>query len=246
MRLFIGFDDTDILGSEFGTGKLVRRLEDKLPAGARMWGVIRHQLLRDARIPSTSHNSAACAVIEVSSGDLMEQVTSISVSHIESASLPGSDPGLCIGVEGRVRPEVVEFGLACTRIVETQQHARTIAATSSMHLTGHGGTNDGIIGALAAVGLTAHGWSGRLIERGRLRNLPDPVTVADLIAEEISPIDIGRDAISLTPETVIYTHGWPRPRWCNGHAVLPVRVDEAGRWTSLWQKRNKEHPCETS
>lgn len=64
MRAYIGFDDTDILGAEVKTGKLVRRFAALLPEGCRLWGVIRQQLLVDPRIPYTSHNSSACAVVD--------------------------------------------------------------------------------------------------------------------------------------------------------------------------------------
>ena len=64
MRVYIGFDDTDILGSDIGTGKLARRFEKLLPADCRVWGVVRQQLLVDPAIPYTSHNSSACVVID--------------------------------------------------------------------------------------------------------------------------------------------------------------------------------------
>ena len=63
MKVYIGFDDTDTVDSEMGTGKLVRRFEALLPEGCSLWGVVRQQLLVDDRIPYTSHNSAACGVV---------------------------------------------------------------------------------------------------------------------------------------------------------------------------------------
>lgn len=238
MKFYVGFDDTDILGAEIGTGKLVRHFARKLPAGARMWGVIRHQLLIDERIPSTSHNSSACAIIESDGGVSVEQLRDAAAQHIKEMALQGSDPGLCVACVEAVRPSVVEFGLSCTHSIETQKRAIAVAAESAIHLSGHGGTNDGIIGALAAVGLTAHGWSGRLIERGGLRNLPNPVSVSELAANEITPIDIGRDATNIPPEAMINTNGWPRPRFCGGRAVLPVQFANE-LWSSLGEKREK-------
>lgn len=241
MKFYVGFDDTDVLGADIGTGKLVRYFEQKLPAGARMWGVVRHQLLIDERIPSTSHNSSACAIIEADATVSLDQLRDAAIKHIEEMALPGSDPGLCIAPEGAVLQSVIEFALSCTHSIETQKRAQAVAAASSIHLSGHGGTNDGIIGALAAVGLTAHGWTGRLIGRGGLRNLPNPVSVAELSANEITPIDIGRDATNVPPNAMINTNGWPRPRFCGGRAVLPVRFEQ-GRWTSLDKKRDKTIP----
>ncbi|HYG97553.1 MAG TPA: hypothetical protein VD837_00370 [Terriglobales bacterium] len=244
MKFYVGFDDTDVLGSEIGTGKLVRSLEQKLPAGARMWGVVRHQLLVDERIPATSHNSSACAIVDADGAGLLDAIRNAAIKHIEEAALEGSDPGLCIARVDAVPRTVVEFGLSCTHSIETQKQAMRTANDGLIHLSGHGGTNDGIIGALAAVGLTAHGWSGRLIERGGLRNLPDPVPVSELLANEITPIDIGRDSVNVPPDALIYTSGWPRPRFCGGRAVLPIRLHE-GRWISLGAKRDKTRPVET-
>ncbi len=64
MRIYVGFDDTDNIDSDYGTGKLTRRFERVLPEGCSLWGVVRQQLLVDDRIPYTSHNSSACAIVE--------------------------------------------------------------------------------------------------------------------------------------------------------------------------------------
>jgi hypothetical protein len=62
VKVLIGFDDTDTLDSEVGTGKLVRRFLPELPQGSVCYGVVRQQLLISEDIPYTSHNSAACLV----------------------------------------------------------------------------------------------------------------------------------------------------------------------------------------
>ena len=57
--ILIGLDDTDNAVSR-GTGYLARTLLGELARrGCRPIGVTRHQLLLDARIPYTSHNSSA-------------------------------------------------------------------------------------------------------------------------------------------------------------------------------------------
>jgi len=163
MRAYIGFDDTDILGAAMGTGKLVRRFEALLPEGCRLWGVVRQQLLVDPRIPYTSHNSSACAVVDFGDPALKGEVVARAVAHIEKQSCEGSDPGLCLACEGDAAlKDLAELGLACTARIVSQGEA--LRAATGVHLSGHGGTCDGIIGAAAAVGLTAAGWSGRFIE----------------------------------------------------------------------------------
>jgi hypothetical protein len=77
----------------------------------------------------------------------------------------GSDPGLCL-VEGDVPPEVIDFGRICQRELVTQVQARELALEHGIRLVGLGGTEDGVIGALAAVGLMATGDDGRVIYLG--------------------------------------------------------------------------------
>lgn len=237
MRVYIGFDDTDVLNSDFGTGKLARRYEQFIPEGCTLWGVVRQQLLVDAAIPYTSHNSSACVIVECPDNSFMETLKRAAVSHIEKMSLPGSDPGLCLAGEGDPALKDLEtFGLLCTARVVQQSDA--IRAAGKAHLSGYGGTNDGIIGAAAAVGLTASGWSGRFIEYSDLRTLPEQVAVSALQQKNIRVISLDRDACCPRPEDMVNTKGWLRPRLWGNSAVLPVKPAGTGLWESLGEKRN--------
>jgi len=239
MRVFIGFDDTDIVNSDFGTGKVARCLERLIPKECKVWGVIRQQLLVDPAIPYTSHNSSACVVVDSPDASYMEALKSAAVTHIEKVSLPGSDPGLCLVSEGdQTLPLLASFGSLCTAKIVSQKDARQ--AAGSTHLSGHGGTNDGIIGAAAAVGLTASGWSGRFIEYSGLRDFPDSVKVSALRQKNILVVSMDRDACCPRPEDIVDTKGWLRPRLWGSMAVLPVKPSGIGRWESLGEKRNPD------
>ena len=76
----------------------------------------------------------------------------------------GSDPGLCVATE--VTPAISDWGVRCQRELATQAEALQIAAENGVFLEGLGGTNDGMIGVLAAVGLMATKNDGRVIYRG--------------------------------------------------------------------------------
>jgi len=117
----------------------------------------------------------------------------------------------------------------------TQKDA--LEAARNMHLSGHGGTNDGIIGAAAAVGLTAYGWSGRFIEFGELRNIPEKVRVSELERLNILAVSLDRDGQVPAPEDVVETKGWLRPRLWGNRPILPVIPRENGVWESLGEKR---------
>ncbi|MEN6330938.1 MAG: hypothetical protein ABFD57_03000 [Smithella sp.] len=239
MRVYIGFDDTDILNSDFGTGKLARRYERLIPEECRVWGVIRQQLLVDPAIPYTSHNSSACVVVDCPDRSYIEVLKSAAISHIEAMSLLGSDPGLClVSEEDPDLPALESFGLMCTAKIVVQNDARR--AAGSAHLSGHGGTNDGIIGAAAAVGLTSSGWSGRFIEYSGLREFPDNVAVSALLQKNILVVSVDRDACCPRPEDMVSTKGWLRPRLWGSMAVLPVIPSGIGLWESLGGKRNPD------
>ncbi len=238
MRVYIGFDDTDHANADRGTGKLARWFEQALPEGCRLWGVVRQQLLVHEDIPYTSHNSSACAVVEVEDVSLFGDLVSRAVRHIERYALEGSDPGLCAAFgEGSEISELVAFGRRCTRQVVKQKDA--LKASSGVHISGHGGTNQGIIGAAAAVGLTADGWSGRFIEFRNLRSIPDRVNVSELAKLDIFTVSLDRDSRVPAPEHTVITKGWMRPRLWGNRAVLAVMPVEDGVWESLGEKRRR-------
>lgn len=237
MHVFVGFDDTDIPGSAIGTGKLARWYGPLIPSACTIRGVIRQQLLVDPAIPYTSHNSSACVIIECPDISFVEKLKSAATAHIEAMSLPGSDPGLCLAAEDDpALPALQSFGLLCTAKIVSQQDARHAAGRA--HLSGHGGTNDGIIGAAAAVGLTAGGWSGRFIEYGDLRAFSDKIAVSELLQKGIRVVSLDRDASWPRPEDRVDTKGWLRPRLWGHEAVLPVQPAGVGLWESLGEKRN--------
>ena len=239
MRAYLCIDDTDNLES-IGTGKLLENLCAALKAAGLGTGsfVTRHQLFVHEDIPYTSHNSSACLIVEAPGSDCLDTLRERAVRHIETQSLAGSDPGLCIAWSdnGALAP-LVEFGRRCTERVVPQ--AEAVRAAKGFHLSGHGGTNDGIIGAAAAVGLTASGWSGRFIEFARLRELPVIATVASLEERGMSVVSMDRDALSPRPGDRVDTKGWLRPRLLGHRAVVPVLPSGDGLWYTLWEKRSK-------
>jgi len=240
MKLYVGFDDTDNAEAAIGTGKLARHFEALLPENCRVWGVVRQQLLVDPGIPYTSHNSSACVVLDIPDQALVETILERADQHISRESLPGSDPGLCLAPEGHpALSGLMVFGKSCTEKIVTQRAA--MEAANCVHLSGHGGTNDGIIGAAAAVGLTASGWSGRFIEFGNLRAHPDQVSVSTLTQNGISVVSLDRDAIIPHPEDTVFTKGWLRPRFWGQKAVLPVVQKGKGQWEILGGKRGKNN-----
>ena len=133
--------------------------------------------------------------------------------------------------------QLIDFGRTCTWRLVNQKEA--IQAASTVHLSGHGGDDGGIIGAAAAVGLTAYGWSGRFIEFGRIRSLSDRVRVSELERWGILTVSADRDAKVPAPEDVVMTKGWLRPTLWGSQAVVSVMPRGDGVWESMGQRRSK-------
>ncbi len=229
MRIYIGFDDTDVVGATRGTGKLARWFEDKLPDGCNLWGVVRQQFPQDERIPYTANNSSACVVIDVEASVSMDDLIERATTHIVEHFMDGSDPGLCVISEGSPAvPALMDFGRVCSSRVVTQKEAMT--AAQGGHLSGHGGTNDGIIGAAAGVGLTLAGNSGRFVEFGGLKKYADVTTVGALERDGISVVALDRNAVTPWKEDLVETGGWVRPRLWGYGPILPVWRAGEKRW----------------
>ncbi len=201
-------------------------------------GVVRQQLLVCDAIPYTSHNSAACLIAEMPDLSLLDQMIADAISHLGSHAALGSDPGLCVATEhDPTLNAILEFGRSCTHTVSTQKQA--LQAAKNIHLSGHGGTNDGIIGAAAAVGLTLSGWSGRFIELGNLRDWPEQTTVCELKDNGIETMSIERDAKVPAPNDIVITNGWLRPRLIGHRPVLFVQPQGESIWENIDRRRRK-------
>ncbi len=239
MRIYVCFDDTDTIDAERGTGKLARWFEDELPEGCSMWAVIRQQLLVDPRVPYTSHNSSACMVVDAPDDSVVGELVERGIAHLERHAIEGSDPGLCVAAEdSSAIPALEVFGRRAAVEVVAQMDA--YGAAMGAHLSGHGGTEDGVIGAAAGVGLTAWGWSGRFVEYGggrRLREWGDEARVGDLEGEGLLVLPVDRNVVSPKPTDIVDTQGWLRPRLWGGIPAIPVTLVEPNRWVAIGKTR---------
>jgi len=239
VRIYLGFDDTDDHDAPMGTGRLVREFSYKLPDVFSLQGIVRHQLPRLDNIPFTSNNSSACAIIDMTNDGSLDTLRRLAIEHLEIHCAPGSDPGLCLVRESDVTPDVVEYGQLVTSRRVTQKDAMQTAG--DIELYGLGGTNDGIIGALAAVGLTKYGWCGRFIEYGILRDLPASLRVHDLTDAGISVVSVDRDPLVPQPEDMVVDANWIRPSLWAGQPMLQLRQVRHGVWETAHGKRKKKH-----
>jgi hypothetical protein len=164
MKILVCIDDTDNLESR-GTGDLATELAEELEK--RGWGrsqfVTRHQLLVHPDVPYTSHNSSMCFEADIDPC-FLQPLINYAGEYLERESASGSDPGLCVTVLERLaEPEaMVAFGRSAKELVLNKQMAYDLAAKLGVHLSEHGGTGQGVVGALAGVGLRMSGNDGRM------------------------------------------------------------------------------------
>jgi hypothetical protein len=242
--VLIGIDDTDNETSP-GTGQLARRLAQEIEQkGAKLLGITRHQFLVDDRIKYTSHNSGACVAVEWDRpiGELQFAVELIAVWSAE-----GSDPGICIAVRDQVPNRMMEWGRAATREVLTRGEAIALAGEYNICLRPLGGSGDGVIGALASVGLRADGNDGRFLDLPGLRALGEFVGLRELEEVGISVVHgepCGAEdpvADKAAQNRASYkTLNWVRPRLVGGRPVWPVEWSEDERvWIPVDRKRSR-------
>lgn len=168
--IYVGIDDTDTLETP-GTNQLARALAADVAADFRCRLIVRHQLLSDPRVPCTSKNGSASLLFEPRSAPGAAELVARLRQGMKERFIAGSDPGLCVTA---VVPEAVQaFGKRCQREFVRQAEARRLASDCGVYLEGLGGTEDGVIGALAAVGLVAGQNDGRVVHIGQW---PDDLT----------------------------------------------------------------------
>lgn len=195
MKTFVCIDDTDNLES-IGTGKLASIMIEQIEEQGmgKCSYITRHQLYVHPDIPYTSHNSSMCFVID-HRGDIYIPLKELAMDFLVKRSAEGSDPGLCIvqieKLNKKSQQILMDYGKKAKIEVLTKYIAYEMARNLGVHLSEHGGTGGGIIGALAGVGLRLTGNDGRI--RGKIRfPLPGNVLTVKEILDN-STIDEVRD-----------------------------------------------------
>jgi len=227
-RIVVGIDDTDMPGTP-GTGRLARMLSGLFEeaAAGRVCGVTRHQLFEGPGVPKTSHNSAAAIVLVDADPALAE---SLGVEFLLEHAAEGSDPGIAVLV-GRPSPEVLALARRTQQELVLRPEAERAAADAGIRLRGLGGTNDGVIGALAAAALRADGGDGRFVGLRGIRDLKGRMTVADILRRSgVAAVVDEATGMPLDDGQVLETGDWVRPRVVGHAPIVVARSTEMGSW----------------
>jgi hypothetical protein len=239
MRILISIDDTDDAVSK-GTGEIAEILAAGLVSLelASVGRVTRHQLLIHPDIAYTSHNSSMCFEAEIAE-DSLTDVIEWCAERLAAESVDAADPGLAVVVPGRLDADrLMAFGLEAKERVLTKDNAYSLAEELGVHLSEHGGTGIGVIGALAGAGLKLTGNDGRF--KGKFRIVGDENGVTDVATIKTQGVDAVRTLENETigdAERVVV--GECKLILRDGIAVLMVKPSEDGApapWTIVDRK----------
>lgn len=212
MKVIVGVDDTDNKHSEKGTGRLLTSFikQIKLEKGIEFFGVVRHQLYKHPDIPYTSHNSAMSVLAEVAPNRLA-LLTKIIPELLVRDSAEGSDPGFCLALTEQVKESerLISFGQRAKKEILTKESAYSLAKSLNIHLSEHGGSGHGVIGALAGVGLRLSGNDGRfrgkyhLGEPGAIIKVKDLMELTEIeLVQDISGATLAQDDVIMLGEKI--------------------------------------------
>ncbi|MEC4727572.1 DNA-binding protein [Shewanella sp. D64] len=240
----ICIDDTDDIGTK-GTGEIAEEIACLLSEHKeqRCW-VTRHQLFVHPDIPYTSHNSAMC--FQLQSRASLDEIKQIAVTHLLAQSAPASDPGLAIiALDCEFdRHALIEFGLATKKEVKTKEQAYELAERLGVDLSEHGGTGQGVIGALAGLGLRLYGQDGRV--KGQI-NLGQEeceagidLSVGDLLKQTGMDIVINLEGEVLDLNETVHLSQKIKAVYCRHQFALLVYRHEQ-RWCNALKKHLKAY-----
>jgi hypothetical protein len=230
---YLGIDDTDIIGSP-GTNQLARAIVRRLGRVAKNAMVCRHQLFADPRVPYTSQNGSASIQLPHGHEIPRSELIAMARETMLAAFVEGSDPGLAVA--NSATAEMFTFAARAKADLVTQEDARIVAEQCGCHLEGLGGTNQGIIGALAAIALAASGDDGRVVH---VEEWPWPDSFSGV--QHVDAIR-GRGVTDIRTRSgepftgsLIHVGKHLRPNWRGGRVVLFVDppTEEQSAWHAV-------------
>jgi hypothetical protein len=242
MNYLLGIDDTDTLESR-GTGFHARQLaasieDEKLGI---IHGISRHQNFVHPDIPYTSQNSSACIAVDTNQAETLKQFCRDFLLEIAPE---GSDVGICMAATDKVADEIILWGNRAKREVLTKKEALSLAEKCNIYLEGLTGTHDGIIGALAAIGLQKSGDDGRFIwlrHKKELRDLVEGIFSQDELKDDFGVEQIfAIDGEAIKAGESIFVHEWFRPVLRNNKVTLIVeKHTDNGEY--FWKTASKDY-----
>lgn len=235
MTIYVCLDDTDNLNSR-GTGRLARAVAAEIAVNYPVRGVTRHQLYFHPEIPYTSHNSCAVIHVQIDDRGAVDDIFHLARQEMLNDFIEGSDPGLAVAHHSQILPPLVAYGRDAKDTILNQGKSRTLARNLNIKLEGLGGTEDGVIGAMAGLGLAFTQNDGRFLQVGKIRELTGTQSVSNLLDAGIDSV-FTLDGCSVHEGEVHNPEDKSvKPCPVNGKAILFVEVEKDGTLRAV--KRN--------
>lgn len=236
-RILVAIDDTDELYG-VGTGQLAQRLAETIEekGWGKCWPITRHQLYVHPDIPYTSHNSAMCFAAEVLP-QYIEPLLHFAASFLRQNSAAVADPGLCVVQLDKLHDHaaLIAFGKKAKKAVLKKEEAYNLAQKLKVHLSEHGGSGQGVIGALAGTGLRLSGNDGRFKGKHLIETLDGVAKVKDILHQ--APIDEVRvlEGETLGCEERVILEGKVKSVLLDGKSVLLVMpIEDETKTNTSW------------
>ncbi len=227
IELLICIDDTDDLDSK-GTGEIAEEIGALLEheGFGVATAITRHQLYVHEDIPYTSHNSAMCFQFHMNAAHCVADIFEVAKTYLKGEAAEASDPGICIFEKHLDTEELIAFGKRAKREVLTKEMAYTLAEKTGCHLAELGGTGEGVIGAIAGIGLRLTGNDGRF--RGKHEIESGHYSVTELVDKYGIDKVMDYDSEAFINEGHIFIRGKVKSVFLNHGRVLPVYRTERG------------------
>jgi len=243
MQVLVCIDDTDNLESR-GTGELASILGQAIEeqGWGKSLGVTRHQLYVHEDIPYTSHNSSMCFVAELYN-EFLYRFIQYASDFLVRESAEGSDPGLCVLIPEQLRQpeELFTFGRKAKEVVLTKQDAYEVARNLGIYLSEHGGTGQGVIGALAGVALRLSGNDGRFKGKLKITSSTKIVSVGEIFSQTNVDAVKSLDGTVLEKDELVKLGDFLKAVLMDGKCVLPVtRIEMPETEGVSWQTCTKQ------
>ena len=193
-----------------GTGRVLENFRSLLASkGIETQAISRHQLYFHEDVPYTSHNSSMCTEMDTPKEQIPE-IIKLAENHLTEESAEGSDPGLCVACIEDIpcQASLIAYGRRAKNSLLTKDEAYQLAKELNIHLSEHGGTGQGVVGALAGVALRIFGFDGRI--KGKIEAGADGeiMTVSELLRITGFSCVMAIDGTEVHAEdTVILTEG---------------------------------------
>lgn len=243
MQVLVCIDDTDNLESR-GTGELTSILGQVIEeqGWGKGFGVTRHQLFVHEDIPYTSHNSSMCFVAELKE-EYLNSLIQYASDFLVHESAEGSDPGLCVLIPEKLsqREQLIAFGRKAKEVVLTKQDAYELAQNLGIHLSEHGGTGQGVIGALAGAALRFSGTDGRFKGKLKIKSDTNIISVGEILLQTNVDAVKSLDGTFLEKDDLVKLGDTLKAVLMEGKCVLPVITIETPETEGVrWQTCTKQ------